>query len=602
MQLVGPLALLFVLVTLAVAYRDVVDVLLGLGGIGLVLVWTFGALGWLGIPFSSLYVAIPVLLIGLSIDYAIHVFMRYREERAAGAYGPRNAMRRALPSVGVALVWVTLTTAIGFLSNLAGPIDPLGDIGVISAIGIVSALVVFGGLIPAVKLELDRLAERLGFDRMARPIGTGRSRFRSVLSIGAHAATTAPLALLLAALLVTAGASAAATGVSTSFEPQDFMPGETPDWMAELPADLQPGDYEAKANLAYTSRHFATQDAQAEVLVRGDVTDPAVLERLAAARDVAGRQDTVQVLASGDPRTRSPPGVMRRVAARNDDFASTLAAADSDGDGSPDHDVASVYDALFATAPAEASAVLHRVDGEFAAARLTIGIQESASSQTVRDDVRDIASTIDGPDVTATATGEPVVRPIVQDELLTTLVTSLLVTLLFVLAVLALGYRLTYGSATLGVVTLVPVGMTVIWIIATMALLGIALSVLTALVASLTIGIGVDYAIHLTGRYVEELQRGNPPAGAVGAAVAGTGSALFGSAVTTMGGFGVLALATLPTLRQFGIVTAVTIGYAFVASVIVLPSLLVVWSRYVGVATGPSTRSSTGAAVATGDD
>jgi uncharacterized membrane protein YdfJ with MMPL/SSD domain len=64
--------------------------------------------------------------------------------------------------------------------------------------------------------------------------------------------------------------------------------------------------------------------------------------------------------------------------------------------------------------------------------------------------------------------------------------------------------------------------------------------------------------------------------------VTGTGGALLGSAATTVGGFGTLVLAILPILRQFGIITGLTIVYAFLASVLVLPSLLVFWTRYFG--------------------
>jgi hypothetical protein len=65
-------------------------------------------------------------------------------------------------------------------------------------------------------------------------------------------------------------------------------------------------------------------------------------------------------------------------------------------------------------------------------------------------------------------------------------------------------------------------------------------------------------------------------------AVTGTGGALLGSAATTVGGFGVLIFAILPPLQQFGQITGLTIIYAFLASVLVLPSLLAVWTRFVG--------------------
>ncbi|WP_323174889.1 hypothetical protein, partial [Natrialba sp. PRR66] len=67
--------------TLTIAYRDALDIALGLFGIGVVLTWTFGFMGYADISFNQIMIAVPVLLIGLSIDYAIHIFMRQREER-----------------------------------------------------------------------------------------------------------------------------------------------------------------------------------------------------------------------------------------------------------------------------------------------------------------------------------------------------------------------------------------------------------------------------------------------------------------------------------------------------------------------------------------
>jgi len=58
-----------------------------------------------------------------------------------------------------------------------------------------------------------------------------------------------------------------------------------------------------------------------------------------------------------------------------------------------------------------------------------------------------------------------------------------------------------------------------------------------------------------------------------------TGGALFGSMLTTTFGIGVLGLAVFPAIGQFGILTAMSIGYAFLASLLVIPSALVVWDR-----------------------
>lgn len=105
--IITPVALILVLFVLAVTYRDVIDVLISLFGIGVVMAWLAGIQGWLGIPSSQILIAVPFLLIGLSIDYSLHVVMRYREARtgsldevaeATGGRSPRTGMGLGLAS------------------------------------------------------------------------------------------------------------------------------------------------------------------------------------------------------------------------------------------------------------------------------------------------------------------------------------------------------------------------------------------------------------------------------------------------------------------------------------------------------------------------
>ncbi|PSP59815.1 Patched family protein, partial [Halobacteriales archaeon QH_7_66_37] len=159
---------------------------------------------------------------------------------------------------------------------------------------------------------------------------------------------------------------------------------------------------------------------------------------------------------------------------------------------------------------------------------------------------------------------------------------SLLITLVAVFAFLAVAYRVTGDTASLGGVTLLPVLFSVTWILGTMYLIGMPFNALTGTIAALTIGLGIAYSIHISSRYTLELERQGDVWAAMDTTVTGTGGALLGSAATTVGGFGTLALAILPVLQQFGIITGLTIIYAFLASVLVLPSMLVVWTRYLG--------------------
>ncbi|WP_436930518.1 MMPL family transporter [Halosimplex halobium] len=589
LTVVGPFALLFVLVVLTVAYRDPLDILLGVFGLALTLLVTFGYMGWMGVAFNQLFVAIPVLLIGLSIDYAIHVFMRHREERgtegdSGGPAAVAGSMRTALAGVGTALVLVTATTVIGFLSNLTSPVGPIREFGVVSAVGIVGALVVFGALIPAIKVELDAFLEGRGVDRRKRAFGTGGGAFGRLLGVGATAADRAPWAVILLTLLISAGGAYGATGVDTAFQQKDFIAEEPPEWMDELPAAMQPGEYTMRATFEYVNENFLREDATAEFLFEGDVATADALQRVDRAGDLAAEKGVTVELSNGEADVRSPLTVMESVAATNETFNATLAASDTDGDGVPDRNVAGVYDALYDAAPDQARQYIERDGGEYAALRLTASLRGGAAGSAVTTQMDAVESAVAGGDVTVTATGRPIVNEIVQSDLLSTVVESLVITLVVSFVFLMVVYRVAEGSATLGLVTLLPVVFNVSWILGTMYLLDIPFNVLTGMITSLTIGLGVAYSIHLSERFSLELDRQGSASEAMHTAVTGTGGALLGSAATTVGGFGVLVFAILPPLQQFGFITGLTIVYAFLASVFVLPSLLAVWSRHLGPA------------------
>ena len=583
MAIVLPLALLFVVVVLSIAYRDPLDIILGVFGIGLVLVWTFGFMGWSGIAFNQIMIAVPVLLVGLSIDYAIHVFMRHREQRENGHKETRRAMGIVLIGVGAALVWVTITAVIGFLSNLVSPVAPIREFGIVSAFGIAATLLIFGTFVPAAKVGLDAFFENRGWDRRKRAFGTGGGAFTRVLSGGYTLSRRAPAVVVVVILLITGGALVGATQVDTTFEQEDFIADDPPDWMKSLPGSLAPGEYSVKANLDFVNERFVREDASTQVLVRDDITSDDTLTEIDRASDLASGQDVVVTLSGDDADIRSALSVMESVASENETFAETFEAADTTGDDVPDENVTGVYDAFFEAAPDRASDVIYRTDDdEYEATRMVLSIRGDATASEATDATKEVAALLDSGDRSAIATGQLVVFNVIEDELFNTVIESLIVTLIVVFAFLMVAYRIVHGSAVLGAITLAPIVLTVAWILGTMYILDIPFNVMTGTITSLTIGLGVAYNIHMSERYRLELNRGQDVWSAMERAVTGTGGALLGSAATTAGGFGVLALAILPPLQQFGIITGITIIYAFLGSVFVLPSFLVLWTRYLG--------------------
>ena len=581
--IVGPIALLFVILVLALAYRDIVDILLGVFGILLVLLWTFGFMGWTGIAFNQLMISVPVLLIGLSIDYAIHVFMRHRERRV-GDVSVRRAMAIALGGVGVALVWVTATAAIGFLSNFVSPIGPLREFGAASAFGIVSALLIFGALIPALKIEIDTFLESRGRNRRKTAVGTDESRLSKLLEWGVIAARRAPVAVLVVVLVLSTAGAYGATQVDTSFEEEDFLAEDPPAWTQQLPEPFAPGEYRVTEDLGFLQENFQQVGREGELLITGDVTHAEVLQWIDSASQNASERENIFILPNGEPDIDSPLSVMRDTAtlAPESEFNETFSAAG--GNGVPTGDIASLYDGMSAINPAAAE-VVYQQDGEYQALRMQIGISGDATQEGAADDLELIAAHLEAESdgaLSVVATGDPILNTEVEQDLLQTVIESLLITLIAVFAFLAVAYRLTGNPASLGIVTLLPVLFSVTWILGTMWLIEMPFNALTGTIAALTIGLGIAYSIHISARYELELRRQEDVWKAMQTTVTGTGGALLGSAATTVGGFGTLALAILPALQQFGIITGLTIIYAFLASVLVLPSLLVLWTRYLG--------------------
>jgi len=253
------------------------------------------------------------------------------------------------------------------------------------------------------------------------------------------------------------------------------------------------------------------------------VTDHATLDRLDAARTNASDMSATETYADGEPAVTDPITVMDRVAAdTRRSFNRTLAAADTDGDGVPDENVTAVYDELYRVAPEEAADVVHREDGEYRAVRMVVTVDSGVDDDVVHDQMGWVAADdADGEGVSVIATGDVIVNQITADQLAETALLSLVVALLSVVVVLAVAYRLTEGSASLGVVTIVPVAFTLTWVLGTMALLNIPFNIVTGMITGLTIGLGVDYSLHVSERFNQELAQAETVAAALHETIGG---------------------------------------------------------------------------------
>ena len=571
-SVVLPAALLLIIVFLAVAYRDPVDIGIGLLAIVMTLLWTFGFIGYAGIPFAVLLIAVPPILIAIGIDFGIHSINRYREERVTGL-GISESMMRTTDQMSVAFAIVVGTSAIGFLSNTVSAFPPTRDFGLVAAIGIIFTFLIFGIFVPALKVTVDRARQRYPIPTFATtPLGSERSLLGRLLSVGVAISKRAPLIFLLLILVSTAGAGVYATGVDTGFSPDDFQPAEeTPEYLQTLPASIRPPEsFEYVRINNYLDRNYQ-QDSQVLMYVEGSMTRDSALEEIYRASQSPPETFRTE---RRQADTQSIISVIEDRAERDPEFRALVDRNDRNNNGIPDSNLPRIYDALssedgdlstFLGENRRSAQVIYTVDGE-------------AEDDVVTADAYDVA---DGFRSSAQPTGSVVIFDEALSLVLESVIQSLILTLAGAAGFLLFAYWLIEGRPSLGLVNIVPIVVTVAALVASMRAVGLAFNAINGTILAIAVGIGIDYAVHVVHRFADEYHdRELYPA--LQRTVIGTGGALTGSMLTTVFGIGVLVLALNPALGVFGILISLSVLYAFLSSILVLPSAIVVWAWLIG--------------------
>jgi hypothetical protein len=545
----------------------------------LTIITIFFAISWMnGIGYllfedaSPMAQILPILLIGLGVDYSIHVTSRYREEVSAGA-SVDDSISGAIRTVGVALVLATVTTAVGFLTNLFNAIPALREFGALAAIGIFASFLLMLTFVPAVREILDRRGVRRETFEPDRLVGGDQRALGRLIGRTSNIAKKAAVAATVVALILGALGAWGTTNLETKFSFLDFIPTTSP----------------LRATFETLLTDFGGGFGEnTQVLIEGDVaTAEAWNEMVVANGNLA---DTTNVVTfGGNPAGSSPVAVIGQLASEDSPIfvpevgqAMQTAGVDPDTFMFPSGaDVASVYDAAFAAAPQAVVGVLHQNGSGYDAALFDFTTQagESGASQ-LRDDVLDDFSGVAALGLSVVATSNEIINDVIITTLRDSQLSSLLLTLIAALILLMINFWFEARRPMLGVITTIPVILVVLWSFALMTLFGIPFGPVTATISALAIGIGIPYMIHITHRFLEDRERSATVEEAIELTLSNTGGALAGSALTTVAGFGILVTSTTIPFRQFGFVTAYTILLAMLAAVLVLPSMLVLWDRW----------------------
>ena len=142
--------------------------------------------------------------------------------------------------------------------------------------------------------------------------------------------------------------------------------------------------------------------------------------------------------------------------------------------------------------------------------------------------------------------------------------------------VIALVLSLSFGTTPFiyAGITTTPIFIMIIWLYALVDLFGYGLNMVTVSIAAISLGVGVDYVIHLIERYREEIEEGKTQLESVAVVGGASGLALFGSALSDFAGFMVINQSKMGFFSTFGLFCAIMIILSLIASMIIAPALI----------------------------
>jgi predicted RND superfamily exporter protein len=145
-----------------------------------------------------------------------------------------------------------------------------------------------------------------------------------------------------------------------------------------------------------------------------------------------------------------------------------------------------------------------------------------------------------------------------------------------VFGLIAVGCSLVWGTRPLllATITSAPIFLMIVWLYAIVGLTGYGLNMVTVSIAAISLGVGIDYVIHVIERFREEMEKGVGTMKSIEAVGGASGIALFGSAVSDTTGFVIINQSEMGFFSTFGLFCAVMIGLSLIASLILAPAAL----------------------------
>lgn len=528
---------------------------------------SLGLMAWLGVSYYAITNALPVILVAISVADAIHVLSAYFANRSAKPEAStRDAVVDAMVEMARPITLTTVTTIAGFFGIAAVSImPPIVWFAVFAMLGVALAWAFSLLVLPAALVLLAPQPSRLFAKREGEAVSQQPGLAQRLGRVSSLCAERAGVVASVFALLIAGAAYLALDLKIDRSQVDNFAPGEP---IRE--ADERIG--EAFAGTAFL-----------DVIIESEEPDgllsASAIEQIAALQTFLERQ----------PHVSKTVSIVDYLALLHSAVNGTAVGATR---ALPHSDGAVAQYLMVYEASGDPSDFDEEITPDYRSALVRVVLNSSWFSDS-RIVVEELQRYLDrefaGGDLRATIAGDVNVAYHWMTRLTQSHFVGVALSLLLILAMAVVVFR----SLAFGVVAVLPVSVTVLCLYAVMATLGINLEPATSMFAAISVGVGVDFAIHLLAGL--QAATGSTLAQRLQAAAPAIARACFFNAAALGVGFSVLMLSDLPTLQRFGGLVCVAAVASFVCALVLVPAALALIERF-----GRRSRSLLGSSAAVG--
>lgn len=532
-----PLSLAILVIVITLFLRSVRVVPIPLITSGLSLLWTLGFMAAADIPITLLTAMIPALIIVIGSVEDVHLIASYLEGLDGDREGLRQrAVRHMARHVGLPVLITSLTTAIGFAANIITEIPLIREFAIASAFAMLANLLVTVLAVPILLHLLGPLKSGV-----APQAGMPRGFVGLVVRAVEFAGERGPKIVIGLTLVILVWFGSNALDIYVNNDPLSYFPPRH-----QFVQDAHTV-HETLAGLQVFSVTLKTDEQDYFRTAEG-------LLKVAAVQALLDNQNLYD-------KTISLATLM---ALMNQEFNAGNQEFYKIPDNQDDLD-------LYLSSLTR-NDLQPFVTEDYRTARISVrhNVTDSVRLNAAVDELLEIIPTVVGEEVKVAFTG----KNLMVNRAAASLMSGQVSSLILILTIIFLLFSFLYTSWLAGLLALVPNLIPIILNFGLMGYLGVPLNPGTAMVAAIAIGVAVDDTIHLMTRFGTESKAHVDERDAVRATVRGEAIPIVSTSIALALGFGALALSNFSIVAQFGLLAAMTMLYAAVADLLIMPILL----------------------------